>query len=398
MNIELHLLQNFAPSCLNRDDTNAPKDCRFGGYRRARISSQCIKRSIRRAFDESPLLSAEERAVRSNRLVAEIASSLTDLSADSDQVRRIIELALASQKLTVDEGGLTQYLLFVGRREITNLAQVIRDHWAALAALAPSGDAEEGEGKQKTARKRKADKKSAIPAEVTKAVAAVLDGGKAADLALFGRMLADLPDKNVDAACQVAHAISTNKVDMEMDYFTAVDDLKTRDDDAGAEMLGVVEYNSSCFYRYANISLPQLAGNLQDDQDLARRTVEAFLRASVTAIPTGKQNTFAAHNPPSLVFAVARTSGLWSLSNAFEKPVRPTNNVSLVDQSITNLDQYWGKLINGYGGDQIVAGGLFSLADVELSATASYRCESLQGVVDNMLAALDLGTVNKGAA
>ena len=47
MIIELHMLQNFAPSCLNRDDTNSPKECEFGGYRRARISSQCIKRAIR---------------------------------------------------------------------------------------------------------------------------------------------------------------------------------------------------------------------------------------------------------------------------------------------------------------------------------------------------------------
>lgn len=401
MNIELHLIQNFAPSCLNRDDTNAPKDCRFGGYRRARISSQCIKRSIRRAFDESTLLSPEERAVRSNRLVGEIAGQLADLAADADQIRRIIELALSSQKLAVDENGLTQYLLFVGRREVAALAAVIREHWDALSKLAPPAEeVESEEAPKKSARKKKAEKKASIPADVTKAVAAVLDGGKAADLALFGRMLADLPDKNVDAASQVAHALSTNKVDMEMDYFTAVDDLKTREDDAGAGMLGVVEYNSSCFYRYANISLPQLVTNLQGDVDLIRRTVEAFLRASVTAIPTGKQNTFAAHNPPSLVFAVARSSGLWSLSNAFEKPVRPLGDSSLVDRSVETLDAYWGSLTAGYGSEQIVAGALFSLTapHVELQATAGYRKESLQEVIDTILGSLDLGDAGMEAA
>lgn len=399
MNIELHLLQNFAPSCLNRDDTNAPKDCRFGGYRRARISSQCIKRSIRRAFDESTLLTPEERAVRSNRLVAEIASQLADVSADPGQIRKIIELALSSQKLTVDENGLTQYLLFVGRREISALARVIREHWDTLSELAPAEEGSESvDAPKKSARKKKAEKKAGIPADVTKAVNAVLDGGKAADLALFGRMLADLPDKNVDAATQVAHALSTNKVDMEMDYFTAVDDLKTREDDAGAGMLGVVEYNSSCFYRYANINLPQLVANLQGDIELARRTVEAFLRASVTAIPTGKQNTFAAHNPPSLVFAVTRSSGLWSLSNAFEKPVRPLSDSSLVDRSVSALDAYWGRLTAGYGDDQIDSAALFSLSDAELPATGDYRKDSLQEVIDTILESLDFGEAGKEAA
>lgn len=400
MNIELHLLQNFAPSCLNRDDTNAPKDCRFGGYRRARISSQCIKRSIRRAFDESTLLSPEECAVRSNRLVGEIAGQLADVSADANQIRRIIELALSSQKLAVDENGLTQYLLFVGRREVSALAAVIREHWTELSKLAPAKKTDDGEeAPTKSARKKKAEKKASIPPGVTKAVSAVLDGGKAADLALFGRMLADLPDKNVDAASQVAHALSTNKVDMEMDYFTAVDDLKTREDDAGAGMLGVVEYNSSCFYRYANINLPQLVTNLQGDVDLIRRTVEAFLRASVTAIPTGKQNTFAAHNPPSLVFAVVRKSGLWSLTNAFASPVRPQQDQSLIQRSIGALDTHWSQMTRCYGTDDVVTGALCSLEDKDLlTSTAAYHKDSLQDVIDTILGSLDLGDAGKDVA
>lgn len=396
MNLELHLLQNFAPSCLNRDDTNAPKDCRFGGYRRARISSQCIKRSIRRAFDQSTLLSPEELAIRSKRLVSEIASHLSDLSADAEKTHAIIKHALSSQKLSVDDGGLTQYLLFVGRREIAGLAHVIRQHWSELSEFTPAEESPESEkASAKSTRKKKADKKAGIPSEVTKAVQAVLDGGKAADLALFGRMLADLPEKNVDAASQVAHALSTNKVDMEMDYFTAVDDLKTRAEDAGAEMLGVVEYNSSCFYRYANLSVPLLIDNLQDDTELARRTVEAFIRASITAIPTGKQNSFAAHNPPSLVFAVVRKTGFWSLSNAFEKPVRPTGDFSLVQESIRALDKHWGHLVSGYGDDDIQSAAIYSMFpqdDLELGSTAQYRTQSIQTLIDSVLSAINFGS------
>lgn len=399
MNIELHLLQNFAPSCLNRDDTNAPKDCRFGGYRRARISSQCIKRSIRREFNSTTLLVAEDRAVRSARFVSEVAEQLTDKSADPDQIRRVVEMTFSSQNLAVDEDGLTQYLLFLGRREVAGLADVIREHWDSMVKLSPQAKPAKGEdAPKKTARERKADKKARVPSDITNAVAAVLNGGKAADLALFGRMLADLPAKNVDAASQVAHAISTNKIDMEMDYFTAVDDLKKRDEDVGAGMLGVVEYNSACFYRYSNISLPQLDHNLQQDDELARRTVEAFLWASIEAIPTGKQNTFAAHNPPSLIFAVARESGLWSLSNAFAKPVRPTPERSLVERSVELLDDYWGRLMVGYGSDDIKAAALFSLDDVQLTATKDYRKDSAKEVIDTILAAVDSSRSGKEAA
>jgi CRISPR system Cascade subunit CasC len=157
-----------------------------------------------------------------------------------------------------------------------------------------------------------------MPEEIKKELNRLLNGGMAVDLALFGRMLADLPNKNIDAACQVAHALSTNKVSMEFDFFTAVDDLSP-EEETGAGMMGTVEFNSACFYRYANIDLKQLTGNLAGDSELAQKAVEAFLRAAVATIPTGKQNSMAAQNPPSLVFAVVRDKGLWSLANAFVK-------------------------------------------------------------------------------
>jgi CRISPR system Cascade subunit CasC len=401
MNLELHLLQNFAPSCLNRDDTNSPKDCRFGGFRRARISSQCIKRAIRQTFTSSGYLPLEDTAVRSKRLVAEIAGQLADMSTDAAEIQRVIVTALASQKLKVDDGQ-TQYLLFLGRREIAGLVSVIRQHWAELAAVAPEENgadaAADAPTPKKTARKAKAGKSAAVPKEVTQAVLAVLDGGKAADLALFGRMVADLPDRNIDAASQVAHAISTNKVDMEMDYFTAVDDLKTRAEDSGAGMLGTVEYNSSCFYRYANISIPQLLMNLQGDSDLVSRTINAFIRASVSAIPTGKQNTFAAHNPPSAVLAVVRRTGFWSLANAFERPIRPDGRQSLVEASIAALDGYWGRLVDGFGADEIVAGGFFALNECEVSRLATYRCGTMADVLERVsTAATGVSAVTGGA-
>jgi CRISPR system Cascade subunit CasC len=172
-----------------------------------------------------------------------------------------------------------------------------------------------------------------------------LDGGKAADLALFGRMLADLPDKNIDAACQVAHAISTHKVGVEFDFYTAMDDLP-KENETGAGMMGTVEFNSACYYRYASIDLEQLKNNLGGDAELSKKTVEAFIRASVAAIPTGKQNSFSAQNPPDFVMAVVRDRNLWSLANAFSRPVKEDGG--LMENSINALVEYWNRLTTAF--------------------------------------------------
>jgi CRISPR system Cascade subunit CasC len=400
MFVELHVLQNFAPSCLNRDDTNSPKDCEFGGYRRARISSQCIKRAIRKYFKAAALLDRAHLAERSKRLVDEVARRVVEGGKDFDDARKRVTAALASVKLTTGADGLTQYLLFLGEGEIDALAGVVVAHWDGLGGPAsppPTSAEAGGEVKRKSAKQQKAAAKEAVPAAVSKAVDALLDGGKAADLALFGRMLADLPEHNIDAACQVAHALSTNKASVEMDFYTAVDDLKSRETDAGADMIGTVEFNSSCFYRYANLDLRQLEENLHHDRDLARKTVEAFLRASVEAIPTGKQNSMAAHNPPSMVFAVVRQRGLWSLANAFVQPVRPSRDGSLVQNSIEALDHYWGKLTKVYGGDG-VRGFVCTTEEVELGSLKGYAVNSFPALVEKVMEAVDAAPAGKEAS
>lgn len=356
MFVELHLIQNFAPSNLNRDDTGAPKDCFFGGYRRARISSQCLKRAVRTAFKDDGLLPAERLAARTKRVGDELARRLSEQGKAEAEVRPVIEALLGGVGLRFTDDGKTQYLLFLGQDELAAIARLCLEHWDDLvAAVVPTpatDDAapERGRGGARAAKQRS---KAAVPREVADALRRALDGGKAADLALFGRMLADLPDRNVDAACQVAHALSTNKVEMEFDFYTAVDDLRP-EDTAGADMLGTVEFNSACFYRYASVDLAQLATNLGGDEELAGRTLDAFLRASVAAIPTGKQNSFAAQNPPSFVLAVARERGQWSLANAFVKPVRPSAEADLIQQSLRALDEHWGQLTRMYGTAGIV--------------------------------------------
>jgi CRISPR system Cascade subunit CasC len=267
--------------------------------------------------------------------------------------------ALGGLGLTVDQTqeNRTEYLLFLGRREIERLAEVIERHWDQLrSVIAPTA-----KGKQ-----RKDQARREIPDEVKKALEAVLNGGRAVDLALFGRMLADRPEWSVDAACQVAHAISTHRVDREFDFYTAVDELSPRER-TGAGMMGEVEYYAATFYRYANVNLDLLLQNLQGDRDLAARAVEAFLRAFILTLPSGKQNTFAAHSPPQFLGILVRKDSMpRNLAAAFENPVYPRDGKSLTGVSVEALTTYWKQLDEVYGKPVQEWAAVVNLSDGEL--------------------------------
>jgi CRISPR system Cascade subunit CasC len=189
----------------------------------------------------------------------------------------------------------TSYLVFVSRRQVDLLAE-------KAVELALAGDVaaalKEFKGK------------------------GLLDTEHAVDVSLFGRMVADVTDLNVDAAAQVAHALSVHAVDNEYDYFTAVDDVKrdATDEDAGAGMIGTVEFNSSTLYRYATVDVDRLQDNL-GDAEATRRAVRAFLQAFVESMPTGKQNTFANRTLPEAVVVTVRDTQSVNLVGAFEDAV-----------------------------------------------------------------------------
>jgi CRISPR system Cascade subunit CasC len=328
MQLELHILQNFAPSCLNRDDTNAPKDCVFGGFRRARISSQCIKRSIRKYFlEHAPDMGLKEHVGQRTKMLHKILVDMIEKSGKKrDEADSLVRFALEGGGLKMD-GDKTSVLLYLDQQAIERLKDALLSCWKDLvqarAAAEKAPPAPSDAKAKKSAKEEKKEKQAQMPESVLKAFDAIKKSVTgAADIALFGRMVAELDNMNVDAACQVAHAFSTHEVDMEMDFYTAVDDLQPKEE-TGAGMMGIVEFNSSCFYRYGLLDLNQLAKNL-DDGKLAALAAAAFVKASIHAIPTGKQNSMAAQNPPLYVRLVLRNEGApRSLANAFLQPARP---------------------------------------------------------------------------
>lgn len=321
--IDIHILQTVPPSNLNRDDTGSPKTAIYGGVRRSRVSSQAWKRAAREAFKS--YLDESELGTRTKRVVDLLAEEIVDQAPELEE--RASELASSTfetigiklEKPKKDATLQSQYLLFLSRRQIQNLAS------AAIGAAGAD------------------DVKKALRAAKVKDLA---NRDHSVDIALFGRMVADQNDINVDAAAQVAHAISVHSVETEFDYYTAVDDRL--DDETGAGMIGTVEFNSATLYRYAAVDVNRLADNLGDAL-ATRRAVEAFLQAFVRSMPSGKQNSFAHRTLPEAVVVVVRESQPINLVGAFEKPIRELERKGRVKRAAEELCNEAQEIERAYG-------------------------------------------------
>src|SRR5690606_31487760 len=199
MFVEVHVIQNYALSNLNRDDTGAPKTCEIGGVRRARISSQCLKRAVREYFWEESLIPSKQLGRRTKLLKKALVDRLLGSNGSEEEAIRLAEATIAQLGLKLEKDK-TQYLLFLGEEEMDRLAALALEHRNELLG---------GEKDDNT-----------IQAHLLMS----LDGGGVADLALTGRMLAETPEKNIDPAGPLPHALSTGAGATEFDNVGAVDD------------------------------------------------------------------------------------------------------------------------------------------------------------------------------
>lgn len=330
MLIEIHAIQNHSPANLNRDDLGAPKTCYFGGVLRSRISSQCIKRSIRTSEEFQELLGG----VRTRQLAKIIAEKINGGTGAEARALRILELCGFKPKRarksdvkedTSENEDRSKALVYTTRHAVQEMATLLHKDSGQTDARLASRFA------------RLIAEENAVP-----------------DMALSGRMLE--PDKSakevwkdlnatVEAALQVAHAISTHEARPEVDYYVAKDDIPG--DDAGAGYVDEAMFSSACFYKYFSIHWETLVKNLKNNEKLAAHTVGAFIRGAAMVNPTGKQNSFAAHNPPDGMLVEIKNTPI-SYANAFARPVAQAER-DIISQSIAQLGQYIHDIDTGYG-------------------------------------------------
>lgn len=316
--IELHILQSFPVSCLNRDDVGSPKSAVFGGVTRARLSSQSLKRAVRLlARSESP----DFQGIRSRFLLEPFTKALLaaglDEAAAAEKAKIICE---AFSKVDAKKPDQVTTAVYLSPGEIQQIA-------AAVAAVE--------------------DPKKAIKK---------VDRLDAADIALFGRMVANDATLNVEGAAMFSHALSTHAASNEIDFFSSVDDLKGDSEDAGAGMIGTLEFNSATYYRYTAINLTQFAceknlGKLTPDQ--RRSILKDFIRATLIAVPGARQNSMNAATLPFEVLGIRKDKGQpLQLTNAFESPVKANGkglqatSLAAMKEHLESLEKTWGPLGN----------------------------------------------------
>lgn len=352
--VDFHVIQTVPPSCVNRDDTGSPKTALYGGVRRARVSSQSWKRAMRNMFRED--FDEKNLGIRTKRLVEfvqeEIQSGALKISPEkakelaSKIVKIAIEAPKKNKKKKKDEE--IKALFFISRTQAHNLADYILKHQ------------EDDTIDEKEVKK-------------------LIKQDNSIDIALFGRMVADDPNLNADASAQVAHSISTHRVENEYDYFTAIDDLAP-EDKPGADMIGVVEYNSSTMYRYATVAAHNLFKELGGEKEATAAAVGEFAKAFIQSMPTGKQNTFANRTLPDAVLVTIRRDQPINFVGAFEEPVRTVEG-GYVKPSIQRLGTYAERVYDQYVDAPEKAWAI----GMEGQAETVNMKELLQGLQDTLL-------------
>lgn len=357
--IQLHVLTNYAPANLNRDDTGRPKTALMGGALRLRVSSQSLKRAWRTA-DLFETAVGGHLGKRTRLLGQDIYSEM--LAAGLDQPKALewarqiaaafgsLELEKLEDKKKKPEGEPVDADLkkALQIREIVHVSPAERDAALTLARAC----AERKKGPEK-------DELNLLSKDAT-----------AVDVAMFGRMLASANSFNVDAAVQVAHAITVHRAEVEDDYFSAVDDLDH--DSTGAGHIGERGYGAGLFYLYACVNRSLLKQNLGGDEALTAKALEGLANVLTKVSPTGMQNSYASRAYASYVLAEKGAQQPRSLSQAFLQPVRPQQDQSMLTQSIRALQSQCKKFDDTYG----------ACADSRTELNTDDGTGSLQALVD----------------
>jgi CRISPR system Cascade subunit CasC len=323
--IQLHLLTSYPPSNLNRDDLGRPKTAVVGGKNRLRISSQSLKRAWRTSALFESVLSGHI-GKRTKKMGIEIYKMLCSKGVPEKKAKEYAGTIIGFFGVT-ESADKDKPL-----KELES-SQLIHFNTSEINALNKLTDEIASDGRLDTV-------------DLRKLVAKRHD----VDVAMFGRMLTGKEVVKVtddpEAAVQVAHAITVHEVAVEDDYFTAVDDLNSDEDDRGAAHIGETEFAAGLFYLYICVNRDLLVENLGGDKDLADRALGALTEATAKVAPSGKQNSFASRAYASYLMAEKGEQQPRSLSVAFLKPISGedilASAISALESKRSNMEKVYG--------------------------------------------------------
>ncbi|MFB7669046.1 type I-E CRISPR-associated protein Cas7/Cse4/CasC [Kitasatospora sp. NPDC056138] len=386
VHLDVHVLQNFPFSNLNRDRWGRPKQAQYGGVTRSRSSSQRGKRTLRGAVERA----IGDAALRTRHVPELVADTLTQRGWDEDLALAAGRMMIPAAQVTglgLNDAGTTNALLFLPDIAITALADVADRHRTAIAKAKTAADKDEKAKDARKARQRTGEPAQAEPADdtdedttagapfaaltehATKAIPAAevraVLATRNASIAAFGRMLANEPGSEVRGASHMAHALTTHQTEPELDFYDAIDDVQHTH---GAAHLGDQTYTSGVYYSFTSLDIPLLLTNLdQDWDDLAQETTRAYLHAAALEPPTAKATSTAPYTLPHLLYVAVRTDRPVSLVGAFESPV-PATEDGYLPESVHRLNTHAAAIADFLGTSGLAAHAHATLTDTKLPA------------------------------
>jgi len=375
--LELHILQPIPFSTLNRDDTNSVKTVEWGGKTRTRVSSQSWKRAMRLHLQKE----LGESALRTRRLAECVSEKLTDAHGWPPELaakagRHIVvassvgaEPPKAKEGASPDDAWSTAAMVYVPENAIDELAEL---------AIKYRTELESSKDPAKFERKH-----SVIPTPDVDGILRSRNG----IISLFGRMLAQVDDAKVDGAVQVAHAFTTHETSVEIDYFSAVDDVNdTWGDNTGSAHMGHAEHSAGVLYRYVVLDLRELHRNLGGSLEDTRTLSAALVRAALLSLPQAKKRSTAPHTIPHLVHVAVRKDRPLSYAAAFERPVAIDRSGGHSEPSVDALNRYADSARRLLGDKGLVHAAHATFSELKISALGS-RVDSFDAMIEEALKA-----------
>ncbi|MEZ5593686.1 MAG: type I-E CRISPR-associated protein Cas7/Cse4/CasC [Gammaproteobacteria bacterium] len=322
--LNVHVLISHSPSCLNRDDMNMQKSAIFGGVRRVRVSSQSLKRAMRRSdYYREHIGLPTDRTRELGLLKQKYVQALADQYPEDIVVKVISYLAFDNDQ-NIDD-----------KTRAGAVAPWTVHEVAYLCGLLETNSDLDRKKLEKLLEKESAPLRAAL--------------AKTPDIAFSGRMATSGLMASIDGALSLAHAITTHAVDADIDWFTAVDDLTAESGETGSGHLDTQEFSAGVFYRYASLNLRQLQENMGDiTRQEALAIAQHLVQLLATVVPDAKQHSFAAYNPADFVLASLSDMPI-SGANAFEKPICNDKKSGFLEPSIKAFQNYWQDTYEGYG-------------------------------------------------
>lgn len=361
--IQIHSLASYPAALINRDDSGMAKRLPFGGSTRTRISSQSLKRHWRYAGEASheaaarvpfslqslglPMGERTKEIVGGGILPAALAGFPPVHAAVQAAVADALLVALYGEK---GKDPKSRQALFFGHPEVQYLATLARE---LLALGAESlGPLAEGSEPDKARAKTLADSLKDRLKDLRKNLLA-LAGGAGLESALFGRMVTSDPASNKDAPVHVAHAFTVHAMERDLDFATAVDDLRNRDpeSDSGSAGMFDIELTSGLFYGYVNIDVALLVANLGGDAAMAGQVAGRLLQLIARVSPGAKKGSTAPFAHAEWLMVELGDDQPRTLANAFRKavPLRGegndvfANTMQALQTHLQQLDAAYGQ-------------------------------------------------------